>query len=361
MKQFLFSILLVLLFCGFCFAQNSSVKILEKPKPELPKDYGTNDSQGIINLKVEFLADGKIGVITVISSLQKSLTDLAIDAAKKIKFEPEVKNGKSVTVTKVVQYSYSWRNGGWETTSQATIQTAENDEKAEVVLKKAVQVLGGDNYLKVKSQIGRGKFSLMRDGMIGSFQTFIDVMVLPDTERTEFKAFGVKTVQTNSGNSGWIFDGQAQVINVQSETQVKDFKRGINASLDNLLREQWRGKAILSYVGRREATLGKRNDVIKLNYDDGFTVEFEFSAEGFPVKAIYKRTSPDGEETKEEDRYAQFIDVQGIKTPYIVDHFSGGVHTSRINYETIEFNKSIPDSIFTKPGSPKELKKDLKL
>lgn len=235
------------------------------------------------------------------------------------------------------------------------------DEKAEAVLKKAVQVLGGDNYLKVKTQIGRGKFSLMRDGMIGSFQTFVDVIVFPDKERTEFKSFGTKTVQTNVGDSGWIFDGAAEVINVQSETQVKDFKRGINANLDNLLREHWRGKATLSYVGKREATLGKRNDVIKLTYDDDFTVEFEFSAEGFPSKAIYKRANPDGEETKEEDRYAQFVEIQGIKTPFIIDHFSGGVLTSRINYETMEFNKSIPDSIFTKPTSPKELKKDLKL
>ncbi len=240
-------------------------------------------------------------------------------------------------------------------------QTQKTDEKAEAVLKKAVQVLGGDNYVKVKSQIGRGKFSSMREGVVSSFQTFIDVFVFPDKERTEFKAFGVKTVQTNTGNSGWIFDGEAQVINVQSETQVNDFKRGINASLDNLLRGQWRGRAALSYVGKREASLGKRNDVIKLTYDDDFTVEFEFSADGFPVKAIYKRTNPEGVDVKEEDRYAQFVDIQGIKTPFIIDHFSGKVQTSRINYETMEFNKSIPDSIFAKPTSPKELKKDLKL
>lgn len=240
-------------------------------------------------------------------------------------------------------------------------QTPKTDEKAEAILKKAVQVLGGDNYLKVKSQIGRGKFSQMRDGVAFSFQTFVDVIVFPDKERTEFKAFGVKTVQANAGDTGWIFDGEAQVINVQNETQVNDFKRGINASLDNLLREHWRGKATLSYAGKREASLGKRNDVIKLTYDDDFVIEFEFSAEGLPAKAIYKRTNPDGENVKEEDRYAQFVEIQGIKTPFIIDHFSGGVQTSRINYETMEFNKSIPDSVFAKPNSPKELKKDLKL
>lgn len=235
------------------------------------------------------------------------------------------------------------------------------DEKAEAVLKKAVEALGGDNYLKVKTQIGRGKLSLMRDGMTGSFQSFVDVIVFPDKERTEFKSFGTKNVQTNVGDSGWIFDGAAGVINVQTEKQVSDFKRGINASLDNLLREQWRGKAVLSYVGRREASLGKRNDVVKLAYTDGFVVEFEFSAEGFPAKAVYQRTNPEGVESKEEDRYAQFVDIQGIKVPFIIDHFSGGAHVSRINYESMEFNKTIPDSIFAKPNSPKELKKDLKL
>jgi hypothetical protein len=238
----------------------------------------------------------------------------------------------------------------------------DRDEKAEAVLKKAVETMGGDNYLQVKTQIGRGKFSLMREGMTGSFQSFVDVIVYPDKERTEFKALGTKTVQTNTGDAGWTYDGEAQVVNVQSESQIKDFKRGMNTNLDNLLRGHWRGKAVLSYVGRREATVGKRNEVIKLTFDDdGFTVEFEFSAEGLPVKAIYKRANPEGVESKEEDRYAQFVDVQGIKTPFIIDHFSGGRHVSRINYETIEYNKAVPDSIFAKPGSPKELKKDLKL
>ncbi len=239
--------------------------------------------------------------------------------------------------------------------------TQTRDEKAEAILKKVVQTIGGDNYLKVKTQIGRGKFSLMREGMTGSFQSFVDVIVYPDKERTEFKAFGTKTVQTNVGDSGWIFDGQAQIINLQSETQIKDFKRGINANLDNLLREQWRGKAALSYVGRREASLGKRNDVIKLTYEDAFAVEFEFSADGMPVKAVYKRTNPEGVESKEEDRYAQFVDIQGVKVPFIVDHFSEGRHVSRVNYETIEYNKPVSDSIFAKPNTPKEAKKDVKL
>lgn len=239
-------------------------------------------------------------------------------------------------------------------------QANKTDEKAEAILKKAVEKLGGEKYLQVKSTVGRGRFSLLRDGAVISFQSFVDVIVYPDKERTEFKQSGVKIVQTNTGETGWVFDGSAETINVQTKEQIEGFKRSIRVSLDNLLRGYWRGKAGLTYVGKRPATLGKRSEVVKLTFDDEFAVEFEFSDEYLPIKAVYKRTNADNAEIKEEDRYAQFVDVQGIKAPFIVDHFTNNSQTSRINYESIEFNRNIADSIFAKPNSPKDLKKDLK-
>lgn len=240
--------------------------------------------------------------------------------------------------------------------------SSKTDDKAEAVLKKAVQNLGGEKYLQVKSQIGRGKYSILRDGQTVSFQSFLDVIVFPDKERTEFKGGGGKLVQTNSGKSGWIYDGAAEVLNDQTEAQVENFRRGIRVSLDNLLRGNWRREgARLEFVGRRPASLGKRNDVVKLTYPDEFTVEFEFSDEGVPMKSIYRRINSDSEQIVEEDRYAQFVDINGIKTPFIIDHYMDGRHASRINYQSVEYNKSVSDSIFTKPASAKELKKDLKL
>lgn len=240
-------------------------------------------------------------------------------------------------------------------------QTNKTDEKAEEIIKKAVENLGGEKYLQVKSVVGRGRFSILRDSAIVSFQSFTDVIVYPDKERTEFKEGGAKTVQTNSGETGWISDGAAETVNEQNKIQIENYKRGLRTSIDNLLRGHWRSKANLSYVGKRPASLGKRSDVVKLVFDDGFAVEFEFADDGLPMKAIYKRMNADNEEIKEEDRYAQFVDINGIKTPFIVDHFTNNAHASRVNYESIEFNKTIPDSIFAKPNSFKELKKDLKL
>ena len=117
----------------------------------------------------------------------------------------------------------------------------------------------------------------------------------------------------------------------------------------------------MSYVGRRPATLGKRNEAIKLTYNDGFVIEFEFADDGTPAKAIYKRKAVDGSDVTEEDRYAQFIDVGGVKTPFIIDRYTNNAQNSRINYESVEFNKPIPEGVFSKPSDIKSLKKDLRI
>jgi hypothetical protein len=253
---------------------------------------------------------------------------------------------------------------GLAAAQNALVPTVDPSKKAqaESVLQKAVQNLGAEKYLNVKSQIGRGKFSIIKEGAVISFQTFTDVIVYPDKERTDFKGGGTRSVQTNVRNTGWVYDGDQDLVKVQDEKQIENFKRGIRTSLDYLLRGHWRGEGDVVYVGKRPATLGKRNEVIKLIYKDGLEVEFEFAAEdGLPQKGSYKRLNADNEEVKEEDRYAQFIEVDGIKTPFIIDRFTGGTQTSRINYQTVEFNKPVSDSIFAKPASAKDMKKDLKL
>ena len=364
MKKFSITVSFILCLWLSGSAQDTSLRILEQPLPELPLNHSTQTIQGTVVLRVQFLEFGEIGEITRVKELPSGLTEKAVAAAKRIKFEPEKKDGKVVTVVKEIQYFYTW-NGGWQASADRTNTASPpsgDRAKAEAVIAKAVQNLGGNSYLQIKTQIGRGKFSTIKEGAVVAFQTFIDVLVFPDKERTEFKGGGSKTVQVNTGSTGWVYDGDQELIKVQNEGQVANFKRGIQTSLDNLLRGYWKGDAELSYIGKRPATLGKRNDVIKLTYKNGFSVEFEFAADdGLPQKAIYKTTKGDGEELTEEDRYAQFLDIGGIKSPFIVDRLTGGKPSSRINYESLDFTKVIPDSIFAKPANPKDLKKDLKL
>ncbi len=373
-KQIIFSqIIFLLLFAAFSFAQSSNARrsadtaansgdkaltIKSQPEPELTDEQKAQsaDLEETAKVRVEFLDSGFVGAITPVNSLPHGLTDAAIEAAGKIQFEPERKNGRPVTIFKVIEYSFKKEKVIIEPVAPESVA------RAEAVIKKAVDALGGQNYLQVRSQIGRGKFSTMREGRMISFQSFTDVIVYPDKEITEFKERGIKNVQANAGNSGWFFDGAVETLNDQTAAQIEGFKRSMRTNVDNFLRGVWRTEnAQLSYVGRRQASLGKRNDVVKITFEDGFSVEFEFSDEGIPMKSVYSRFTSDKKEIAEEDRFAQFREIQGIKTPFIVDHFTDGVHISRVNYETIEFNKIIPDSVFQKPANIRDLKKDLRL
>ncbi|MEZ5346924.1 MAG: hypothetical protein R2681_15360 [Pyrinomonadaceae bacterium] len=242
----------------------------------------------------------------------------------------------------------------------------DNDEteklaKANAVVGKSVNLLGGDRYLKVKTTIGEGRFSQLKDGIIVSFQSFIDVIVHPDKERTDFTEQGSKIVQVNTGETGWIYEEYLESFRDQTESGIESFKKSQRSGYDYLLRGHWKDEAELSYAGRRPASLGKRNDVLKLTFSDGFEVEYEFSDEGLPMKTIYRRFDSEKNEITEENRYARFISYQGIMTPTVVDHYTDDVQVYRVNYESVKYDQRINEEIFKKPDDPKVLRKKLKL
>jgi hypothetical protein len=249
--------------------------------------------------------------------------------------------------------------------NQAVPSTAESsiDEKSQQIIDKAIQALGGSAYLNVKSVVGKGFYSPFHEGAAMPPARFLDYIVYPDRERTEFSGAGAKTIQTNVGDTGWLYDGGVKKITDQGEAQIEDFKRVMKTSLENLLRGWWKKDgAQVRYAGRREAGLAKRNETVRLTYPDGFWIEYEFGArDGIPAKIIYKRNrknldTGDFDETTEEDRLFKFIEVSGVTQPWIIDHFVNGVQTTRINYENVVYNQPLPDSLFAKPTDIKQIK-----
>jgi hypothetical protein len=242
-------------------------------------------------------------------------------------------------------------------------QATQIDPKAEGIINRAIEVLGGSTYLNIRNVIGRGFYTTYQDGVSQVPVRFLDYIVYPDRERTEFTGGGVRVIQTNSGDTGWIFDGAVKTITEMKPEQVEDFKRSMRTSVENVLRGWWRKEgASLTYVGRREAGLAKRNETVRLTYANGFWVEYEFGArDGLPAKAIYKRERKNAdtnemEEAIEEDRFAKPITIDGVTAPWVIDHFSNKVQTSRINYESIEYNRPLPESLFAKPENVKSIK-----
>jgi hypothetical protein len=237
------------------------------------------------------------------------------------------------------------------------------DEKSQQIINRAIAAVGGERYLSVRTVVGKGFYTPFVEGVSQIPARFLDYIIFPDHERTEFIADGIKTIQTNVGETGWVFDGGPKTIKEQGPQQVADFKRSMQTSIENLLRGWWQkedGRVV--YVGRREAGLARRNETVRLTYPSGVWIEFEFGAnDGMPAKIIYKRSrknmdTGDTEEATEEDQLLKPITIDGVTAPWVIDHFTNGKQTSRINYESVQYNQKLAESLFVKPENVKNIK-----
>ncbi|HEY2964504.1 MAG TPA: hypothetical protein VGJ37_18945 [Pyrinomonadaceae bacterium] len=242
-------------------------------------------------------------------------------------------------------------------------QTSSVDEKSQKIIDQAIAALGGQAYLNVQTVIGKGFYSDFKEGTPQVPTRFTDYIGYPDRERTEFVSSGIRTIQTNAGETGWIFDGAVKKISEQGPAQVEEFKRSMRTTVENLLHGWWRNEGgKVTYVGRREAGLAKRNETIRLTYPNGFWIEYEFGAkDGMPAKIIYKRMRRDPDsgnqvETTEEDRLLTFVKVEDINAAWIIDHYVNDKQTSRINYESVQYNQKLADALFVKPDNVKSIK-----
>jgi len=241
---------------------------------------------------------------------------------------------------------------------EVTAQAAANDEKAEQIVKRAIEAQGGSAYLGTKTIIGRGYYTPYDKGISTLPQAFVDYLVFPNRERTEFRGTLGLVIQTNDGDTGWTFERSTRSLADMKPEQVQDFRLAMRTSTDSLLRGWWRKEgARLTYLGRREAGLAKRNEAVRVTYPDGFTVDYEIGArDGLPAKTFYKRKNGAGEEVAEEDRFASYKAIAGLTVPFIIDHYRAGEQSSRINYDSVEFNKPVADALFAKPVSIKAIK-----
>lgn len=87
-------------------ATQNNFKILSKPSPDYTDTARATNTSGSVRLQITFAADGQIKNVLAVKMLPFGLTQQAVSAAKRMTFEPEIKNGKPVSVTKIVEYTF---------------------------------------------------------------------------------------------------------------------------------------------------------------------------------------------------------------------------------------------------------------
>lgn len=235
----------------------------------------------------------------------------------------------------------------------AQTRSDQSAAQARAVLDAATQTMGGEKLLTITTIIGKGKYTQFDDkGELALLADFVDYIAYPDKERTEFGKGKKRFIQTNVGATGWIYDGEQKALRDQTPEQVENFQQGLRRNLDHLLRRSRQPDVQLRYLGEKEIWFRQRGRGVQIRFplDEGQeeVVELYIDPQTLePVRLAYGN---------EEDRFFLYREFNGVHWPLRIDHYRGQVQTSRISYNSLEFNQPIDPRLFEKPEHPDKVK-----
>ena len=234
-----------------------------------------------------------------------------------------------------------------------------NVERGAQMIKQTVQARGGERFLSFNSIMSSGIYTQFAQGMSQNPTQFIDWIIYPDKERTEFGKGKKKNrrIQVNVGKTGWVYDGDAETLKDQTDKQIEEHLEGFDFDIDRLLRVATKGAGVeVGYAGREETRPGERADVVAIKLKSDQTAYILIDPQThLPISLSYEKTE-DGQLVKQGIRFYQYVDYDGVKFPNIVDFFRDGVQMGRLNVQAIKLNPQTSDELFAKPANVKAVK-----
>ena len=86
---------------------DQKARVLSRPEPQYTEEARENLVVGTVVLRAVFAENGLVENIRVVSGLPAGLTERAVEAARKIKFSPAMKDGRAVSQYIQIEYNFS--------------------------------------------------------------------------------------------------------------------------------------------------------------------------------------------------------------------------------------------------------------
>ncbi|MCU1267603.1 MAG: uncharacterized protein JWM21_3921 [Acidobacteria bacterium] len=85
----------------------SKLRITNRPEPAYTEQARRNQVTGTVVLQAVFAMDGRVKAIRALKTLPDGLTDMAVYAARQIRFIPATKDGKPVSIYMHLEYNFN--------------------------------------------------------------------------------------------------------------------------------------------------------------------------------------------------------------------------------------------------------------
>ena len=220
--------------------------------------------------------------------------------------------------------------------------------KAKDLIQKAVQALGGREYLGVRDATCSGRVgSFGHSGELMGYEKFIDYTKLPDKDRSE-NLPKRNIIEIKNGDKGWVLDRGG--VSEADEVSIAEYQEDLKTDLDNVLRDRWKEPGtILRYLGPDVVDL-KEADWIEFVDNDNRSIRIAFAkATHLPLRKVVVTRDP-GTRMRSEtiEFYSNYHPIGGVIQPFQVTRERNGQKIYQAFIEECKFNTNPADSLFTK-------------
>lgn len=220
--------------------------------------------------------------------------------------------------------------------------------KAQVMLDKAIQALGGPAFLSFKRLTTTGRAFSISDEQTSGLAPFESAMEYPDKRHS---SFGKKPpiILINNGEKGWEIDRYG--LTTQKRGDLRNWQLANRYSLENLLRVRIHEPGILVQEGGSDFV--DQVPVRILTLVDIRQTEIKLylhSSTFLPVRITYHVWNP---ATKDWDDYADvygdYQKIQGIQTPMHLTRFLNDDRVAEIYRRSAKYDENYPAGYFDAP------------
>lgn len=219
------------------------------------------------------------------------------------------------------------------------------EPKAQALLDKSVQALGGASFLAFKSLTTAGRAYTISDDQTAGFAPFVSAVEYPDKRHF---SYGKKkpVILINNGDQGWEVDRYGTIS--QRPVDLRRWRTINRYSLENLLRVRIHEPGMLIQDGGSDFVDQLPARVLTLVDADQVQMKFFINNLTYlPIRITYRVQSAAGDDWDEyADVYGDYQNIQGVQTPMHITRFLNDERVSETYRNTAKYDESYSAGYF---------------
>jgi hypothetical protein len=223
------------------------------------------------------------------------------------------------------------------------------DPKAQELLDRAIQALGGPAFLRFKTLTARGRAFAIEDESTVGLAPYVSSTQYPDKRRFSYGK-NPPVVLINNGDAAWELDRYGLIK--QTPEQAQRWKIANRYNLENLLRVRIHEPGVLIQAGGVDFVDNVPTLKVELTEADGTHVTLDLNRQTYlPVRISYRAKNPKTEDWDDfADVYGDYQEVQGIMTPKHITRFVNGERVSETFRNSVRYDEDYPPNYFAPQG-----------